>query len=65
MLVQVHFGHLFSSKIVICGHCLVTLCLTVTDTLKWPIPQPILIQNGGDSVGKGTVQPPAPTPPSN
>ena len=25
----------FSSKVVVCGHCLVTLSLTINETLKW------------------------------
>ena len=33
--VRIRFGSPFSSKVVLCGHCLVTLSLTVNETLKW------------------------------
>ena len=29
------FGSPFSSKVVVCGHCLGTLSLTINETLKW------------------------------
>ena len=32
---QHRFGSPFSSKVVVCGHCLVTLPLTINETLKW------------------------------
>ena len=43
---------LFSSKIVVYGHCLVTLPTQLMKTLKWLTQLPILMQNhsGGDSV---------------
>ena len=28
-------------KVVVCGHCLVTLSLTINETLKWPSSLPI------------------------
>ena len=34
----------FSSKVVVCGHCLVTLCLTISEILKWLSSLPILMQ---------------------
>ena len=42
--VRIRFGSPFSSKIVVCGHCLVTLSLTVNETLKWLSSLPILMQ---------------------
>ena len=33
--VRIRFGFPFSSKVLVCGHCLVTLSLTVNETLKW------------------------------
>ena len=42
-----HFGSSFSSKpekVVVCGHCLVTLSLTISETLKWLSSLPILMQ---------------------
>ena len=33
-----------SSKVVVCGHCLVTLSLTVNQALKWILSLPILMQ---------------------
>ena len=33
--VQIRFGCPFSSKVVVCGHCLVTLSLTINETVKW------------------------------
>ena len=42
--VRIHFGSPFSSKVVICGHCLVTLSLTINVTLKWLSSLPILMQ---------------------
>ena len=45
------FGFPFSSKTFwVCGHCLVTLSLTINDTLKWLSSLPILSHSGGDSV---------------
>ena len=38
-----HFGFPLSSKVVICGHCLVTLSFTITETLKWLSSLPVLI----------------------
>ena len=38
------FGSPFSSKVVVCGHCLVTLSLTIKETLKWLSSLPILMQ---------------------
>ena len=37
-------SRLLSSKVVVCGHCLVTLSLTVNETLKWLSSLPILKQ---------------------
>ena len=37
-------GSPFSSKAVVCGHCLVTLSLTTNETLKWLSSLPILLQ---------------------
>ena len=31
-------------KVVVCGHCLVTLSLTINQTLKWLSLLPVLIQ---------------------
>ena len=42
--VQFHFGSPFSSKIVVCGHCLVTLHLTTNEALKQLSLLPILMQ---------------------
>ena len=39
------FGSLFSSKIVIYGHCLVTLPCTINETVKWLTLLPILMRN--------------------
>ena len=39
-----HFGSPFSSKAVVCGHCLVTLSLTINETLKWLASLPLLTQ---------------------
>ena len=33
--VRIRFGSPFSSKVVVCGQCLVTLSLTINETLKW------------------------------
>ena len=41
--VRIHFGSPFSSKVVVCGHCLVPLSLTINETLKWLSSLPILI----------------------
>ena len=32
--VRIRFGSPFSSKLVVCGHCLVTLSLTINETFK-------------------------------
>ena len=42
--VRIRFGSPFSAKIVVCGHCLVTLSLTINETLKWLSSLPTLIQ---------------------
>ena len=42
--VRCRFGSPFSSKVVVCGHGLVTLSLTVNETLKWLSSLPILMQ---------------------
>ena len=42
--VPIRFGSPFSSKVVVCGHCLVTLSLTINGTLKWLSSLPILMQ---------------------
>ena len=42
--VRIRFGSPFSSKVVVCGHCLVTLSLTINQTLKWLSSLPILTQ---------------------
>ena len=42
--VWIRFGCPFSSKIVVCGHCLLTLPLTVNETIKWLSSMPILMQ---------------------
>ena len=42
--VRIHFGSPFSSKVVVCGHCLVTLSLTINETFKWLSSLPILLQ---------------------
>ena len=34
----------FSSKVIVCGHCLVILSLTINKTLKWLSSVPILMQ---------------------
>ena len=34
--IRIRFGSSFSLEIVVSGHCLVTLSLTMTETLKWP-----------------------------
>ena len=38
------FGCPFSSKVMVCGHCLVPLSLTINETLKWHSPLPILME---------------------
>ena len=40
----------FSSKVVVCGHGLVTLSLIVNETLKWLSSLPTISRSGGDSV---------------
>ena len=42
--VRIRFGSAFSSKVVVCGHCLVTLSLTINETLKWLALLPVLMQ---------------------
>ena len=42
--VRIRFGSPFSSKVVVCGHCLVNLSLTINETLKWLSSLPILMQ---------------------
>ena len=42
--VRVPFGSPFSSKVVVRGHCLVTLFLPINETLKWLSLPPILMQ---------------------
>ena len=64
------FNSPFSSKVVVCGHCPVTLPLTINETLKWLSSLPVA---GGDDVTLSGVsvppfpgsQSPPPPPPSN
>ena len=42
--VQFRFGSSLSSKVVVCGHCPVTLSLTIKETLKRPSSLPTLMQ---------------------
>ena len=42
--VRIRFGSPFSSKVVVCGHCLVTLSLTINEILKWLSLLPIFMQ---------------------
>ena len=42
--VQIHCSSPFSSKVVVCGHRLVILSLTIKETLKWFSSLPILTQ---------------------
>ena len=42
--VRICFGAPFSSKVAVCGHCLVTLSLTINETLKWLSSLPTLMQ---------------------
>ena len=42
--VRICFGSPFSSKVVVCRHCLVTLSLAINETLKWLSSLPILMQ---------------------
>ena len=42
--VRIRFGSPFSSKIVVCGQCLVTLSITTNETFKWLSSLPILMQ---------------------
>ena len=44
--VRIRFGFPFSSKVVVCGHWLVTLSLTINETLKLLWSLPILMQAG-------------------
>ena len=43
-MVQISFGSPFSSKVLVCGYCLVTFALTINETLKWLSSLPILMQ---------------------
>ena len=49
---SIRFGSRFSSKMVVYGHCLVTLPAQLMKTLKWFTQLPTLMQShsGGDSV---------------
>ena len=42
--VRIRFGSPFSSKVVVCGHCHVTLSLTINGTLKWLSSLTVLMQ---------------------
>ena len=42
--VRFRFGSPFSSKVVVCGHCLVTLSLTINEILIWLSSLPIVMQ---------------------
>ena len=42
--VRIRFGSPLSSNVVVCGHCLVTLSITINETLKWLSSLPILTQ---------------------
>ena len=42
--VRIRFCSPFSSEVVVCGHCLLTLSLTINETLKWLSSLPILMQ---------------------
>ena len=53
--VRIRFGSPFSSKFVVCGHCLATLSLTVNETLKRLSSQSILMQKSGDGVATGII----------
>ena len=35
LAVRIRFGSPLSSEVVVCGHCLETLSLTINETLKW------------------------------
>ena len=41
--VRIRFGSPFSSKVAVCGHCLVTSSFTINETLKWLSSLPILM----------------------
>ena len=41
--VRIRFGSPLSSKVVVCRHCLVTLSLTINETLKWLSSLPIVM----------------------
>ena len=41
--VRICFGSPFSSEVVVCGHCLVTLSFTINETLKWLSSLPVLM----------------------
>ena len=47
------FGCPFSSKVVVCGHCLVTLSLTINENIKRALIAVHLSHSGGDSVAIG------------
>ena len=55
--VRFGLGSLFSSKVVLYAHRLVTLSLTIDETITWLTPPFIWMQNnsGGDSVALGIV----------
>ena len=61
MSVRVRFDSPLSSKIVVYGHCLVILPLTIIATLKWLTLLPILMQN--HSVGDRYIITTTPTHP--
>ena len=57
--VRVRFGLSFSSKVVVYGHCLVSLTPTIIEVLTCLTPLPIFIQNhsGGDIIAIGQSPP--------
>ena len=66
--VRFHFGAPLSSKVVVCGHCLVTLSLTANETLRRLSALPILMQDytqsGGECAVLGIASLPPPPPAS-
>ena len=66
--VRIRFGSSFSSKIVVCGHCLVILSLTINETLKWLSSLLILMQESfwwwqrSDRYNYNLLLPPPPYP---
>ena len=62
------FGSPFSSKAVVCGHCPVTLSVTINETLKWLPSLPILIHESfwwwqfNDKYNYNLILPPPPYP---